>query len=135
MVAYQSWRTCVRGARALGRRFDTAFRPLRLTSGQLSLLMALSRPEPTPLGAVAAVLAMDRTTLTAALKPLERRGRAGWRWCRGPRAHQRFVNRLACILDGGRRDLLLRSGNRRPGGLRSNVQEDVTGERISASCN
>lgn len=63
-----------RAARALARRFDDAFRPLGLTSGQFSLLMALNRPEPPPLGAVASLLAMDRTTLTANLKPLERRG-------------------------------------------------------------
>jgi DNA-binding MarR family transcriptional regulator len=63
-----------RTARALARRFDAAFRPLGLTNGQFSLLMALNRPEPPTIGAVAAVLAMDRTTLTAALKPLERRG-------------------------------------------------------------
>lgn len=36
--------------------------------------MSLNRPEPPPMGPVAALLAMDRTTLTAALKPLERRG-------------------------------------------------------------
>jgi DNA-binding MarR family transcriptional regulator len=35
--------------------------------------MALNRPEPPPMGPVASLLAMDRTTLTAALKPLERR--------------------------------------------------------------
>jgi DNA-binding MarR family transcriptional regulator len=63
-----------RQARALARRFDQAFRPLGLTSGQFSLLMSLNRPEPPALGAVASTLAMDRTTLTAALKPLERRG-------------------------------------------------------------
>jgi len=63
-----------RAARALARRFDVALRPLALTNGQFSLLMALNRPEPPPLGAVATLLAMDRTTLTAALKPLERRG-------------------------------------------------------------
>ena len=63
-----------RAARALGRRFDDALRPFGLTNGQFSLLMALNRPEPPPMGPVAAVLAMDRTTLTAALKPLERRG-------------------------------------------------------------
>ena len=63
-----------RAARALGRRFDEALRPLHLTNGQFSLLMALNRPEPPALGAVASLLAMDRTTLTAALKPLERRG-------------------------------------------------------------
>jgi DNA-binding MarR family transcriptional regulator len=63
-----------RAARALARRFDEAFRPLGLTNGQFSLLMALNRPEPPTIGSVAALLAMDRTTLTAALKPLERRG-------------------------------------------------------------
>ena len=63
-----------RAARALARRFDAAFRPFGLTNGQFSLLMALNRPEPPTLGPVASLLAMDRTTLTAALKPLERRG-------------------------------------------------------------
>jgi len=62
-----------RAARALARRFDEAFRPLGITSGQFSLLMSLNRPEPPPLSAVASLLAMDRTTLTANLKPLERR--------------------------------------------------------------
>jgi DNA-binding MarR family transcriptional regulator len=63
-----------RAARALGRRFDEAFRPLDLTNGQFSLLMSLNRPEPPPMAPVADLLAMDRTTLTAALKPLQRRG-------------------------------------------------------------
>jgi DNA-binding MarR family transcriptional regulator len=34
----------------------------------------LNRPEPANMRGVADLLAMDRTTLTAALKPLERRG-------------------------------------------------------------
>lgn len=63
-----------RAARALARRFDDALRPLGLTNGQFSLLMSLNRPEPPGMAAVASLLAMDRTTLTAALKPLERRG-------------------------------------------------------------
>jgi DNA-binding MarR family transcriptional regulator len=63
-----------RAARAVARRFDEALRPAGLTSGQFSLLMALNRPEPPTISMVAAVLAMDRTTLTANLKPLERRG-------------------------------------------------------------
>ena len=63
-----------RAARALARRFDEALRPVGLTNGQFSLLMSLNRPEPPPMAPVAALLAMDRTTLTAALKPLERRG-------------------------------------------------------------
>ena len=63
-----------RAARALARQFDDALRPLGLTNGQFSLLMSLNRPEPPTMGSVASLLAMDRTTLTAALKPLERRG-------------------------------------------------------------
>jgi len=63
-----------RAARALARRFDTALKPLGLNNGQFSLMMALNRPQPAPMGPVAEVLAMDRTTLTAAIKVLERRG-------------------------------------------------------------
>lgn len=62
-----------RAARALARRFDEALRPFDLTQGQFSLLTSLNRPEPPNVGGVAALLAMDRTTLTAALKPLQRR--------------------------------------------------------------
>jgi DNA-binding MarR family transcriptional regulator len=62
-----------RAARALARRFDEVLRPLDLTNGQFSLLISLNRPVPPNLGSVANLLAMDRTTLTAALKPLERR--------------------------------------------------------------
>jgi DNA-binding MarR family transcriptional regulator len=63
-----------RTARTLARRFDNALRPLGLTNGQFSLMMSLNRPETPEIGAVASLLAMDRTTLTAALKPLCRRG-------------------------------------------------------------
>jgi DNA-binding MarR family transcriptional regulator len=63
-----------RAARVVARRFDDALRPLGLTNGQFSLLMSLNRPKPPSIGSVAALLAMDRTTLTANLKPLERRG-------------------------------------------------------------
>jgi DNA-binding MarR family transcriptional regulator len=63
-----------RAARALARRFDEALRPAGLTNGQFSLLMSLNRPAPPSISSVASLLAMDRTTLTAALKPLERRG-------------------------------------------------------------
>jgi DNA-binding MarR family transcriptional regulator len=63
-----------RAARALARRFDEALRPAGLTNGQFYLLMSLNRPQPPGMASVANLLAMDRTTLTAALKPLERRG-------------------------------------------------------------
>ena len=62
-----------RSARIVARRFDEALRPLDLTNGQFSLLMSLNRPEPARMRSVASLLAMDRTTLTANLKPLERR--------------------------------------------------------------
>ena len=63
-----------RAARALARRFDEALRPHGLTNGQFSLLMALNRPESPRISDLAPFLAMDRTTLTAALKVLERQG-------------------------------------------------------------
>lgn len=63
-----------RAARALSRRFDEAFRAVGITSGQFSLLNSLNRPEPPTIGAVGAVLGMDRSTVTANLKPLERMG-------------------------------------------------------------
>src|SRR6516165_3762252 len=62
-----------RAARALARRFHDALRPIGLTNGQFSLMMSLNRPEPPDMGAVASLLGMDRTTLTAAVKPLQRR--------------------------------------------------------------
>ena len=63
-----------RAARTLARRFDEAFAPLGISHGQYSLMISLNRPDPPRLGEAAAFLAMDRTTLTANLKPLERQG-------------------------------------------------------------
>jgi DNA-binding MarR family transcriptional regulator len=63
-----------RAARTMARRFDEAFRRFDLTSGQFSLLVSLNRPKPARMSAVAELLGMDRTTLTAAIKPLRRRG-------------------------------------------------------------
>ncbi|MBX9777555.1 MAG: MarR family winged helix-turn-helix transcriptional regulator [Xanthobacteraceae bacterium] len=68
--------TCVclgirKAARQVARRYDDAFRPLGITSGQFSILAALLREEPVALGALADTLGMDRTTLNRNLKPLE----------------------------------------------------------------
>ena len=63
-----------RASRVVGRMFDDAFRPLGLNNFQLSLLMLLNRPISPTIGGLAADLSMDRTTITANLKPLERRG-------------------------------------------------------------
>jgi DNA-binding MarR family transcriptional regulator len=60
-------------ARKIGRAYDDALRPLELTNGQFSLLMLLVREKPVSIGDLAPSLGMDRTTLTAYLKPLERR--------------------------------------------------------------
>ena len=62
-----------RAARARARRFDDALRPIGLTNGQFSLMMSLNRPKAPDTGALASLLGMDRTTLTAALKPLQSR--------------------------------------------------------------
>jgi DNA-binding MarR family transcriptional regulator len=85
-----------RAARALARRFDDALRPLEVTQGQFSLLMSLNRPEPPRVGDVASLLAMDRTTLTANLKPLERRGLVKVR----PDKADRRSRRLTLTADG-----------------------------------
>jgi DNA-binding MarR family transcriptional regulator len=78
-TTHQARDTCLclylqKAARVIGRRFDEALRPIGLTNGQFSLLMALNQPTPPAMAAVARLLGMDRTTLTAALKPLRQRG-------------------------------------------------------------
>lgn len=63
-----------RVARAIARRYDDALRPFDLNNGQFSLLASVAGLEPAGIQALADHLAMDRTTVTAALKPLARRG-------------------------------------------------------------
>jgi DNA-binding MarR family transcriptional regulator len=63
-----------RSARAVARRYDEALRPLELNNGQFAVLTSVAGLPGTGMQALAEHLAMDRTTLTAALKPLQRRG-------------------------------------------------------------
>jgi len=63
-----------RAARAVSRQYDKALAPLALNNGQFSMLALLAGLGPVRIQKIAETLAMDRTTLTAALKPLERRG-------------------------------------------------------------
>jgi DNA-binding MarR family transcriptional regulator len=63
-----------RAARAVARRYDEALRPVGLTNGQYSLMMVLNAKEAPSMQIISSVLDMDRTTVTANLKPLERRG-------------------------------------------------------------
>ena len=65
-----------RAARLLARRFDAALKPAGLTNGQFSMLMSMNRPGPVRMREVAVLLGMDRTTVTAGLKTLEKRGLA-----------------------------------------------------------
>lgn len=63
-----------RAARAVNRSYDEALRPTGLTINQFSLLVGLLRQEPPSLGQLAREMVMDRTTVTANLKPLESKG-------------------------------------------------------------
>jgi DNA-binding MarR family transcriptional regulator len=63
-----------RAARRLARRFDRLFAPLGITNGQFSFMVALAGQWKPRLGELADFLAMDQTTMTAAVKTLEKRG-------------------------------------------------------------
>jgi DNA-binding MarR family transcriptional regulator len=63
-----------RAARAMARRYDDALKPAGLTNGQYSLMMVLNAADSPTMQIISMVLDMDRTTVTANLKPLERRG-------------------------------------------------------------
>jgi DNA-binding MarR family transcriptional regulator len=60
-------------ARTVARRYDEALRPVGLNNGQFSMLVAVSAMQPASIQAIGDRLGMDRTTVTAALKPLQRR--------------------------------------------------------------
>ena len=62
-----------RAARTVSRQYDEALAPVALNNGQFSMLALLSELGPLRIQEVAETLAMDRTTVTAALKPLQRR--------------------------------------------------------------
>jgi DNA-binding MarR family transcriptional regulator len=62
-----------RAARTVGRRYDEALQPVDLTNGQFATLAVIAAFQPLSMQTLAEHLSMDRTTLTAALKPLERR--------------------------------------------------------------
>jgi DNA-binding MarR family transcriptional regulator len=85
-----------RAARELARRFDRLFADVGLTNGQFSMMVAMSGVGQPKLGRLAAFLAMDHATLTAALKKLERRGLVEMR----PDEDDRRVRRVA-LTDAG----------------------------------
>lgn len=60
-------------SRNLARRYDEALAKVELNNGQYSILTAVAALGVASTQRVGEVLGMDRTTVTAALKPLERR--------------------------------------------------------------
>ncbi|WP_235516668.1 MarR family winged helix-turn-helix transcriptional regulator [Caballeronia cordobensis] len=69
--------TCLaarQAARYLTAAYDQALRPANLRSTQFSILYRLARNGPLTIGDLAESMAMDRTTLSANLKPLDRDG-------------------------------------------------------------
>lgn len=61
-------------ARILAKAYDDALAPCGLKGTQFSVLAGLRSQGPLAMNELAALLKMDRTTLTRNLKPLERRG-------------------------------------------------------------
>jgi DNA-binding MarR family transcriptional regulator len=63
-----------RAARAIVRRYDVALAPTGLTTGQFTILAAAAALSPLPIPVLREILAMDRTSLSRTLKPLENSG-------------------------------------------------------------
>ena len=63
-----------RNARALTRLYEAKLRPHGLRATQFSILVALATAGPKPIGALAAALGLERTTLTRSAALLERNG-------------------------------------------------------------
>ncbi|MGH6945377.1 MAG: MarR family winged helix-turn-helix transcriptional regulator, partial [Geminicoccaceae bacterium] len=61
-----------RSARAITRIFDDHLRPHGLRATQLSVLVALALGGPSPIGELAEVLGLERTSLTRSAAVLER---------------------------------------------------------------
>jgi len=63
-----------KAARAVTQLFDAALKPARVRSTQFTLLVAVARLAPVPIGRLARLLVIDRTTLTRSLCLMERHG-------------------------------------------------------------
>jgi DNA-binding MarR family transcriptional regulator len=71
-------------ARAVTRAYDDALRPVGLRATQLAVMVAIANEGTISITALAKSMAMDRTTLTRNLRPLEKAGLIavgpeGWR--------------------------------------------------------
>lgn len=82
-----------KATRAITSLFDDALRPTGLRISQLSILVALALAEEATVSKLAGLLALDRTTMTKNLAPLERRGLVAT--ASGPDARQRILRLTA----------------------------------------
>lgn len=79
-----------RTSRAVTKLFDRAFEGTGIRSTQFTILVGVAKTQPVSMGALADLLALDATTLTRSLRPLQKDGllavseRAAMR--------QRFIN-------------------------------------------
>lgn len=87
-----------KAARQLARRFDKVFARLGITNGQFSMMVAMSGMGEPRLGALAKFMAMDQTTLTAAIKALEGQGLVQ----RKPDPEDQRARRVSLTPAGGR---------------------------------
>ena len=63
-----------RAARAVTRLYDQAFEPFGIRSTQFTILIGIAKTQPTSISALAALLIIDRTTLTRSLRLLKKQG-------------------------------------------------------------
>lgn len=84
-----------RAARAVTQLYDAALKDTGLTVSQLTLLRVLSKLGPSPQGALGDFLALDPTTLSRSLRPLQRAG-----WIRVARGQDRREVRWALTASG-----------------------------------
>ncbi|WHZ19567.1 MAG: hypothetical protein OJF55_001716 [Rhodanobacteraceae bacterium] len=89
-----------RASRTITREFDRALRAHGLRATQFTLLAALHLAGPRPIGALAELLSLDRTTLTRNLAVAEQHG---WVTTRADREDER--SRIAAISAKGLRTL------------------------------
>jgi len=61
-------------SRTVTRLYDGALKPSGLLTTQYIVLVAIQKAQPATIGQLAEMMAMDRTTLTRNLKPLEKSG-------------------------------------------------------------
>ena len=84
-----------RAARATTQLYDRALRPSGLNTAQFTLLQTLEQAGPLTQGRLGDVLALDSTTLSRTLRPLEAR-----RWVRSERGEDRRERSISLTMPG-----------------------------------